>query len=512
MTAFVQLTKDGKFEGLIDADGKLIPWIPIEGHGRKQNAKKPPSDQDSSEEGEEDSSDEEELWYPDEEVPVEMLNLQNNCNHCGALEPEDKWLKCSACKENIYCSSECFDTDWDELHQHECQLEMSAEAIECLNISYNMPEDDEAPEAVVGNEVTVGRFDEDIDIGQTPTRRARPGRRGGSVPSRRTRSGPGGRSRPSGRTRRGATAPPARRNTAPGALPRRSTRREPFQRGTRYTRAPRGRYSGSRRWARNYRNRRWYRPGLYGWYSRWYPSYRYSWVTALLAPFRPRGPRVDPLWYFDPINDSPEDVDRQLRILRRQHYYRGYTLVPDYDVGRFRWIRRRGRGLFGLFSEVPQTTVACHTGKSKGVVQKEPSIVEIVVMNPNFDNLENFVKTAGLVETLASPGPFTVFAPTDEAWSNLDDDRMSKLMSDPELLKYALLYHVVPGYFTAADLLGMESGELTTANGRTLSFVADESSGTVELTTGDDISVKITQTDITAINGIIHVIDTVMLL
>lgn len=129
------------------------------------------------------------------------------------------------------------------------------------------------------------------------------------------------------------------------------------------------------------------------------------------------------------------------------------------------------------------------------------TIVDVAVNAGTFDTLVTAVKEAGLAETLTSSGPFTVFAPTDEAFSKLPEGTLEQLLKDKEALKSILLYHVVPGTLQAKDVLAKTN--LTSAEG-----------SLIQVSTQDEARVngtKILKTDIKADNGIIHVIDEVIL-
>ncbi len=119
-----------------------------------------------------------------------------------------------------------------------------------------------------------------------------------------------------------------------------------------------------------------------------------------------------------------------------------------------------------------------------------------------FSTLAAAVEAAGLSETLSGPGPFTVFAPTNEAFAKLPAGTVEALLKDPEALRAILLHHVVAGTVKAADVVKLKSAK--TAGGTTLAIVADK--------TGVKVAgAKVTQTDIAASNGVIHVIDSVLL-
>lgn len=130
------------------------------------------------------------------------------------------------------------------------------------------------------------------------------------------------------------------------------------------------------------------------------------------------------------------------------------------------------------------------------------TIAGIVANDPNFSTLLAAVKAAGLVETLSSPGPFTVFAPTNAAFAKIPQADLNALLNDPAKLKAVLLYHVVPGRVTAAQVMGMTSGK--TVNGA--SVKVSTMGGSVMIN-----DATVTKADIRASNGIIHVIDTVLM-
>jgi transforming growth factor-beta-induced protein len=134
------------------------------------------------------------------------------------------------------------------------------------------------------------------------------------------------------------------------------------------------------------------------------------------------------------------------------------------------------------------------------------TIVDIAVANGSFNTLVAAVQAAGLVETLNSDGPFTVFAPTDEAFAKLPAGTLDQLLANPEELKNILLYHVVPGKVMAADVLTMDGQSADTAlEGKQIAIGID----------GDKVvlndNANVIATDVAASNGVIHVIDSVIL-
>jgi uncharacterized surface protein with fasciclin (FAS1) repeats len=129
-------------------------------------------------------------------------------------------------------------------------------------------------------------------------------------------------------------------------------------------------------------------------------------------------------------------------------------------------------------------------------------IVDTAVSAGNFTTLLAAVKAAGLVDTLKGAGPFTVFAPTDEAFAKLPPGTVEALLKDPEKLKTILLYHVVSGKVMAAQVIKMKSA--MTVEGSPLKIHV--SGGSVMVN-----NAKVTKTDIVCDNGVIHVIDTVLM-
>jgi len=129
-------------------------------------------------------------------------------------------------------------------------------------------------------------------------------------------------------------------------------------------------------------------------------------------------------------------------------------------------------------------------------------IVETAVAAGSFQTLATALGAAGLVETLKGKGPFTVFAPTDAAFAKLPPGTVEKLLADKEQLKAILLYHVVPGAVPAADAAKLSSAR--TVNGADIAIHAVD--GKVMIN-----DANVTQADIKASNGIIHVLDAVIL-
>lgn len=130
-------------------------------------------------------------------------------------------------------------------------------------------------------------------------------------------------------------------------------------------------------------------------------------------------------------------------------------------------------------------------------------IVAVAASAPNFKTLVAAVKAAGLVETLQGKGPFTVFAPTDEAFAKLPAGTLESLLKpeNKEKLIAILTYHVVPGKVMAADVKTMAA---KTVQGQSLNLKVSDAGVTVD-------NAKVVKTDIATSNGVIHVIDSVIL-
>jgi uncharacterized surface protein with fasciclin (FAS1) repeats len=135
-------------------------------------------------------------------------------------------------------------------------------------------------------------------------------------------------------------------------------------------------------------------------------------------------------------------------------------------------------------------------------VGSEKNIVETAVGAGNFNTLVTAVKAADLVETLSGPGPFTVFAPTDDAFGKLPDGTVEGLLKDKTKLSAVLTYHVISGKYLAADVVKMNS--LKSVQGQNITISLKDGAAMTD-------NAKIIQTDIICSNGVIHVIDSVIL-
>ncbi len=153
-----------------------------------------------------------------------------------------------------------------------------------------------------------------------------------------------------------------------------------------------------------------------------------------------------------------------------------------------------------LAATAPAALAGTGQSMSETSAAAKPAILPLAEQ-AGFTTLVTAVKAAGLEEALSGSGPFTVFAPTDEAFAKLPEGTLQSLLDQPEKLKKVLLYHVVAGSVMAADVVKLKSAE--TLEGQA-----------VAIGTKDGVTVggaKVLKTDIEASNGVVHVIDTVLI-
>ncbi len=129
------------------------------------------------------------------------------------------------------------------------------------------------------------------------------------------------------------------------------------------------------------------------------------------------------------------------------------------------------------------------------------SITDTASRTASLSTLSRLVSDAGLAETLRGPGPFTVFAPTDEAFKAVPAATLAELAADKEKLRAVLTYHVVPGNLPAADV---KTGKLKTVNGAELAVARAGTFVTVE-------DAVVLNADVAASNGVVHIVDRVLL-
>lgn len=138
--------------------------------------------------------------------------------------------------------------------------------------------------------------------------------------------------------------------------------------------------------------------------------------------------------------------------------------------------------------------------------EKTKDIVDIATSDGRFKTLVSALKAADLVDTLKGEGPFTVFAPTDEAFEKLPSGTLDELLKpeNKKTLADILGYHVIPGMVIAADAMKLDGKEVTTVSGNKVKFEVKNDSLYIN-------GAKVIVTDIMAKNGVIHVIDTVII-
>jgi uncharacterized surface protein with fasciclin (FAS1) repeats len=153
-------------------------------------------------------------------------------------------------------------------------------------------------------------------------------------------------------------------------------------------------------------------------------------------------------------------------------------------------------------AETTTTAAPVETTEAMEEEMESNTIVDVAIAN-DFTTLVAAVQAAGLVETLQGEGPFTVFAPTDEAFAALPEGTLESLLEDPAALAEILTYHVVSGAVLAADVVGLDSA--TTVQGEDIAIEVVD--GVVVL----NGSANVIATDVMASNGVVHVIDAVIL-
>ena len=147
-----------------------------------------------------------------------------------------------------------------------------------------------------------------------------------------------------------------------------------------------------------------------------------------------------------------------------------------------------------------KTLIAAVLALGAALTVQAKDIVETAVAAGSFKSLATALSAAGLVDTLKGKGPFTVFAPTDEAFAKIPKADLDALLKDKAKLTAVLTYHVVAGKVMAADV---KAGKVKTVQGSEL---------TVSTSMGVSVdNAKVVKTDIVADNGVIHVIDTVIM-
>jgi uncharacterized surface protein with fasciclin (FAS1) repeats len=188
--------------------------------------------------------------------------------------------------------------------------------------------------------------------------------------------------------------------------------------------------------------------------------------------------------------------------IRKGHFYGGLKSLLGGNIMKGR-NHCKFRFLILLLAGLVVSQIGCNgTATNHSIWQKD--VVDTAIAAGDFTTLVTAIKAAGLVETLKGEGPFTVFAPTDHAFGKLPYGTVEGLLKpeNKQKLVSILTYHVVPGKVTAADVVKLSHAK--TVNGQSLTIKVEGHMVMVD-------SAKVVQTDIECSNGVIHVIDTVVL-
>jgi uncharacterized surface protein with fasciclin (FAS1) repeats len=161
--------------------------------------------------------------------------------------------------------------------------------------------------------------------------------------------------------------------------------------------------------------------------------------------------------------------------------------------------------VFAISSPASAGSCGTHSASQHKASVETAGEIELAIFplagKAGFETLTAAIEAAGLSEVLTVEGPFTVFAPTDEAFAKLPEGTLEALLQDKDALRNILLYHVASGTVTASEVVKLESAE--TLNGQKVTINVDEG----VMVNG----AKVIQTDVMASNGVIHVIDTVLI-
>ena len=139
---------------------------------------------------------------------------------------------------------------------------------------------------------------------------------------------------------------------------------------------------------------------------------------------------------------------------------------------------------------------------AQDTMSSKPTVAEIASSSDDFSTLVTAVTAAGLGDTLNGDGPFTVFAPTNEAFAKIPADQLQAILADKALLTKILTYHVLPNRVLAKDLKKRQV--VDTVEGDSVKIVKNKKGAFID-------GARITQTDLKGSNGVVHVIDTVIL-
>jgi uncharacterized surface protein with fasciclin (FAS1) repeats len=171
------------------------------------------------------------------------------------------------------------------------------------------------------------------------------------------------------------------------------------------------------------------------------------------------------------------------------------------------WLGRIGVVVLATFGAVAVSSPAVADSTNQSASTKKQTVVAIAARNPDFSTLASAIKQAGLAKTLKAKGPFTVFAPTNAAFAKVPKDQLDALLADKTALTNVLTYHVLAGKVPSSALKPTQ--EVTALDDAPFTItVAD---GKATITDGQGNTINVVKTDIPAKNGVIHVVDSVML-
>jgi uncharacterized surface protein with fasciclin (FAS1) repeats len=162
-------------------------------------------------------------------------------------------------------------------------------------------------------------------------------------------------------------------------------------------------------------------------------------------------------------------------------------------------IAHRNRSMNARIALIALTACAALSGCATG--PSPVSVTDTAMRTPQLSTLSKLVADAGLADTLRGTGPYTVFAPSDEAFKAVPAKTLAELSTNKELLKSVLTYHVVAGKMTAAEV---KAGNAKTVQGANVALAKSGGFVTVE-------DALVTQADVPATNGVVHIIDRVLM-
>ena len=155
-----------------------------------------------------------------------------------------------------------------------------------------------------------------------------------------------------------------------------------------------------------------------------------------------------------------------------------------------------------LLATAALTSSLVFVGINGNAMEPKSDIVDTAVAAGSFNTLVTAVQEAGLVDTLKGEGPFTVFAPTDDAFAKIPADQLDALLADKEKLTAVLTYHVVPGKVMSTEVVKLDSA--ATVQGQSVAIKVQDGKVFID-------EAQVSTADIETSNGVIHVIDTVIL-